>query len=1251
MGLMAYIKWFILAFGFACAVWVINLYVFPGSSQQIDAAADEFMKGNYADASKTLDKIKGKISPAAYHLYRAYIARETSTLQSSSEELKLAEQAADSRYLTEIYLNQALNGFLTRKPEEMTIPLTNADKVAKDKQWVVFLKTVQDYLNQNYQPALKLWKQPLTSGYLSPWMKSTFNDTFDSFWFTTRLAYANIALGDYVGARQELEKESKHVKEGRLDEINLMIGLSYVKEAQDKPPLASTPYYKLAASYLNRVPMMSGKFTSQRTQLQTIMLNQARTLLMLGSWKDVPFYFGILESWQDKQGLKQLQTQLMELLGELSQKKDWEGIGSIAKILNRQLSPEQHAKVEKQLNELLISLLESGDLHSGNELWEVVRSFAEKPKEISRNVSNSTAEQIFDLLPIDDGSLSLTEPYLAFWQSLVKDPYERLGLAALLLNAGESLWLIHAAPFEKFLAAAKASMQLPLFNDQDLFKLDVSSKLALLISQSQRENNPALLRAALRAVEALNIPISFPKKDADIRSELKEAEVNLKNKRYKDSLNSSQWILTLEPDNAAALRIAGLAAYAQANYTQAKEYLENIKNPDPEIREALEIITFITGAQDLPIAIKTRQKGSDSAKRLAFGLLLNEKAKDALEWLSQIQPATPEVIAGKSYAYMQLKDWNHVIEEYNKLPKDFKEHPSIKRMAVEAMANLGQIDEAEALLLQPAFKNIPQLEFLNSDFFEDHNPNYDLGLFYKNWKRDPEKALKHLRDIKDPSPIVLAGIGDTLLMQNKCVEARKIFQEALNQDALEYPELVKKALPPLGIANQKLGYWIESAKNFSEYFEAFPRNTSYREAFARTAMSLKRYDVAYDQLTKILKEASSDVKVSWIETLLHLAKFSEAITYAMEALADDYPMPLSAQLKIAELMCIPAEGQLIQIIINRVPDIASLSLEDSIALIRLRMALGNFDIALRLVKDLKPQLEKNYDGLVLLAEFYSKAVSVDDAIELAKGATKISSCNPKAFELLGALSPDPNLVKQKLDQDPNNPSLLMEYARQLILKSIKEGKSVKDNYDLNRAKLILKDLAVMYPSFPIIHFLLGKALFYQEAMDKCKAALDTALKFDPSYSEAYLYLGKIAMKNNQEGQAIEEIAKALFFAPNNSDLWVELAAAYAANHNAIDAAQALKRAIKFKPLNISAYLELGKIELYAENPEEAKISFESALKLEPENLETLKLLLITLHHPLLKPDDELDKERRSIYETLHKLDPGLAEDTLKNLIN
>ena len=587
---MIYLKAAIAATCLLLAALIAFSLIFFNSDYELSIAADDFLKGDYAGSEKILDQLREKIPAGEYCLYMAYNAREKNTLQESTKLLNLAEETAknetNSTILLEIYLNQALNDYLVMDPNAMVEPIRNALVISKNNEWVVFFSDLIEYLRENYEPALKDWQHPIRNGFLSPWMKKTFEDTFTDFWFSTAIVRANIAKGNYLLARQKLEQAEKNGTQAQLNDINLMMGLSYLKEAEEKPIIAATPYYKLAFSYINRVPIQNSHYAPYRAQILKILQNQATNLIVSNSFVDLSFYSGVMEQWNDKAGLENMNTMLIGKLDEAVNGNDLKSVKEILTILNHLVTdPEKRQSLEAKFEELFNKSLRNENFTHVEQYWEAMRLFSPDPAALSRRVADMTAGYILQLIPIDDQDLTLTSPYLEFWMSMEKDPAHRYAFAAELLDLSQQLWTTDGQP-EKALMLAKMASTLPGLKDQAAFHKLLEDMVNNIYAQAQSQNNPQLLHSIVKAKEELhltNVHIrDIPHaSNHQAVNQLKEASNLFERKHYQEAKAKAQKALELDPSNQKASLIIASAAYQQGHYPESIKYFQRFFKDSP----------------------------------------------------------------------------------------------------------------------------------------------------------------------------------------------------------------------------------------------------------------------------------------------------------------------------------------------------------------------------------------------------------------------------------------------------------------------------------------------------------------------------------------------------------------------------------------------------------------------------------------------------------------------------------------------
>lgn len=299
----------------------IPLILFGGAfwfflSEGVDRKARAaFEEGDLKLAEENLQSKQVKIPPAEYALYAGYIAREKGDLTRSNLLFQSAIEAEPSlRLKEEIFINQAYNAFLEHNPEKMQTALKGLER--KRSVWGSFLANLLSFLkNSSAANLTKLENTPVPPA-LSPWMATAFSSSFTPFWFGKQTALTLIEEGNTVQARQQLEKIAAESSAGEREEIAYLTGLSYLKEAGERPPLAATPYYRLAFAYFERIPFAEPKFLNGRKKVLEQIQRQLEALLEDKHYDEIPLYAASVEKWGSTEEKKELAHKLSALLDQ-----------------------------------------------------------------------------------------------------------------------------------------------------------------------------------------------------------------------------------------------------------------------------------------------------------------------------------------------------------------------------------------------------------------------------------------------------------------------------------------------------------------------------------------------------------------------------------------------------------------------------------------------------------------------------------------------------------------------------------------------------------------------------------------------------------------------------------------------------------------------------------------------------------------------------------------------------------------------
>ncbi len=1241
-------------FTIAALVCILIGYILISFNSDYEAnlAFEAFSKGEYDKAEEIAQNLKSHLSDEQVQLDLAYIARAKQNLELSNKHLKEAETAASRHHNAmiglEIALNQAYNGYLTHNQQDMKTAIEQATAIAgPQNEWVQFFAGSLS----NYSKLIPL----------SPWMKRSFDVSFTPFWNKIARAKQEIDAGNTLKARQQLEQMSQNAHGIEAQDLELALGLSYLKEAEQTSPAAATPYFKLAFGYFGRVPLQDERYAQERSLIIKAVSKQFEARLEQDNYKDLSFYVQALESLKAAGEIEQLHRQLVQKLGGELKANNWQAVQEIALALNSLiLDPEKRQAIAKLFGDQLELTLDNANFSDIQNGVEVARLFSVN---LSQNLHQASVKNILELLPIDNSDLSLTLPQIDIWLRSEQDPKKRYAFALELLAVASILWE-NDKESEKALSLSLAAASIPALTDQKAFQIKVEETIRHVYQTALQKNDLVLLRSIQKALRQLNLTHLILQEQNDLTRQQDQAERFYNEKEYEKAGQKAAWILQEEPTNQQALRIAGLADYQLTLYSQALPLLRKVKNPDRAVQVALAVSETLAG--DVSKSLNENLDG-DAYLKLGFGLLLQQKPKESLVWFKKVPQPNPEATVGVLCAYYMLENWNGVVETFTLLHPPYSSLVSLQSQTYDALVHLGQFSEAEQLAHSVLKGDVPlensafplvfqvykknRLDYLSSNFLRG------VSLKYAN---DYSGALaSFVKSIQQLQPFLLLEMGDAYSHLGQPLEARLALLKGIKQ--LQSPDYLVKALPLLVEIEQSLGLDIEAWQHAAHYFKLFPHEMSGRARYAELLMRLGLYDLSLKELRQLESRhlLENRDRVSYVASLIHTGDFEEAESKGKSWTA---ALPLAEKLEMARLLLIAGDSSFVQKTLETLPSINEIPVPGKIALLQLYRELGNFDLAQKVAK--YPELQQSPAGLLALAELEADLSNPKEALKLARLSLERDPDNSAAATFIEPYDASLTAIQARLDTIlakktifPDSPTLKMEEAHALIDLAIEQhalspDTPFHDNSALRRARLILDMLVDNNKEVPRFFFLQGESAFLLDDAPQTLNAFQSAIHLNVSYTQAYKYLGLAYAALKQPNDALQAMENAIKYDPNDAEAWSELAAYQQNQGMDLDALQSWQQVIKYHPRDSFAYYNLGQLKSSLRDIEGARLALEKALEFSPQNVKALKLLLITLYDPQLDTSEShepLLQQQKKVYDALHALNPKEAEELLSKL--
>ncbi len=1273
---MSYVKTAIATIFVLIGLLVGYMFFAFDSSYELNLAYDSFLKGEDQQAQHELEKVKDTLPADQLALYHAYISRALKQLPQSQEYLKQAASAAkpDSSALLEIRLNQALNAYLLRDNAALQVAVADAAKISSNHPWVVFFEALERFESADYLKAMELWSVRSERTPLSGWMKKSFDSIFTRPWMVLTLSRCQIEVGKYLIARQTLEEEFEGANEPEATEINFLLGLSYAKEAQEKTPSGAAPYWKLAMSYLNRVPLQNERYNTDRQQLIAIVEKLVKQLLEAKSYNDLPFYASALQGWGADKTLNDMASVVITHLNQALNDHQWKRVEELAVLLNRMLPDgDNRQNLQRRFQALAANALSGANIEQVTEYWAVAHLLSSNPDQMASDFAAKTAAKIVALLPNDDATLSKTMPYLRFWADIDKSPDSRLTFATSLLVEAENAWLTPGGENKAQQIITAASSLVPTessaaFNEQ-IQKLIVRV-YEEISKRDDVEKLPSLTEVAKRYHVILDIS-----SDAQLQKHAASAQELLRQGRYDEALSRAQWILSFKPEDPQASFIAGIILYEKADYFKAKQLLSSLTNPTPAVREALAVSQFLTGDTEQGMVTINELKSKrmlqdDTLLRLGLGLLIQGKPTDALVWLQQINQKMPEVLIAKAYADYLLKQYDNITVDLRQLPTPYSGLDGVRGLAIQTDIALGHLDEAEQalvkLLRQPeqpptagfsaAFQQFDQLRFSELSRY------FLAGLFFRDIRKNNEAAVKYFRLIKNPTPGMLIVRGETLQALGHNDEAIADLKVAVDQGIDPIARL--KAIPLLAMALEARQRRLEALTMFQYYYQLQPNSNEFRAQYARLLQKLRRYDLALEQYSKLgtWDKLSPEDIVGYATSQFNLGHSNEAVKIGNQFLDSLPPKPIAQQLAMSRLMAKVDNLKSTWPILKTLPPVGQLSLDEAMELAQFLMEIASYNQVATVISAKSKEFQSNVKGLTILAEFADRLGRNQEAIGYIQAAKKL---DPNNFDLDAALAYYTRTIagreaivsdlSRRTQQEPLDTSLRLAYTHQLawlgnLARSIDKRNSDRYQSEYQKGTFWLEKTTKVYGEIPEVRCIMGELLSLLNKPKESIIAFRDTLTLDPSYAEAAVSLANIYATEKDRKSAIRMLFQATQYEPDNAQTWVKLANLYRDDGNLYEASHYYQSALKFSPNDIELYITLAKVFLEVRNPEDAKVVLEHAVALAPKNIVALSLLLQNLHDPMLSASDdeakELAAEQQKVYMQLHSLDPKGAEKLL-----
>ncbi len=405
------------------------------SNYVLKLTADSYEKQDYVRASERLSSLKKKPSPKV-HLYEGYILRAKKQYeQSTAAFLAAFEEESHLDLKKEASFNLLLNAYLS---EDFAFIQEHLRKEADSAAYSKFFTALLLYHQRDYAKAYDHFVVAEDREYYSSWMQQEWNAHFPKAYEIGQIAHCLIEIGKPHQGRLLLENHLKKF-EATEEELSFFIGLSYLREAQDRPLNLALAYFKNAHTYLKLRPLKNPECEALEKKVSLYFETYLNALLKEALYQPLTEVLPLIQDLN----LTNERTYAL-LLDRLDYERNGHPENRFLELL-QQVSPLlSHAPFKEQLT--LYSLAYAKDLITADQVDVLNKSWPELQKTLDLNdldfqtFSEHIQTHLFALIEQDEDSLSSTYDLLLFWDSIERDDSKRLEFLTAFFPAVRELW-------------------------------------------------------------------------------------------------------------------------------------------------------------------------------------------------------------------------------------------------------------------------------------------------------------------------------------------------------------------------------------------------------------------------------------------------------------------------------------------------------------------------------------------------------------------------------------------------------------------------------------------------------------------------------------------------------------------------------------------------------------------------------------------------------------------------------------------
>jgi hypothetical protein len=452
MKLINFIRPVIIVFGALLICLSAFIFYHFNEDYQLNYALEAFLKKDFLQAKHNLEMVKKNIPTSQYYLSLSYISKEQGKHSLSKQLLNKSlnsTKKGQSQLHFEILINKAIASYIIEDFSSFSEEVKEMKKLPVDFTAAPLFAGLDDFAQNNFELAIQKWspieRQDFSKSSKFPWLNLSFNQVFPENFLTLKIIEAKVEQGRLVESRKGLENFlKKDLSEQDSQKAHYLLGRSYLVEAISKPIEVSGPYFELAKTYFENLPIHNNEHRKQKEKILEEITGHAESNLFSfsnPSLDHISPIISFLENWKAKNELNHLSFELLSAFqkDDFSQDLEDKLISQTKEISSK--NPMFLSSLRKYLSSDIAQSILENKFSNLKSYWSIAKELDAIDQDLEDKVAPMMQNSITELLQNPEKNLDYILSYIEFYKINITSAQHRLKLAKKVTKISGAQWM------------------------------------------------------------------------------------------------------------------------------------------------------------------------------------------------------------------------------------------------------------------------------------------------------------------------------------------------------------------------------------------------------------------------------------------------------------------------------------------------------------------------------------------------------------------------------------------------------------------------------------------------------------------------------------------------------------------------------------------------------------------------------------------------------------------------------------------